>query len=395
MSTKAQKAKFFAIQTNHGSIVRPPNGDTVSLPGVSALLTQQMYRILLRSAAALIVAAVFWNLVISLTTLRLPKIERDGPFGPHYQPNSLHVHGSEGFAWIRHDEFGFNNPSGAIANRGNESERTIVVLGDSFTEALQVPRPLNFCSLLEDQLESSTVINLGMSGRSMCDALMFSDSLRERLEPDRVIVQCRIDDWLEDATNPVKDFFITPSDSEFSIVSNDSETQALKLKKDQFISIAPFIGWSYLRIRSLGLSKNSFLPGNLKPKKKVAVSKETTVRPEIAPEFKNLIDWQISELIDRYGNQLLTILYIDEISIPAGLTETPADSPLESYLFAACQEAGIDVLRTREAFLDALRNEHSPPTGFANSVPGRGHLNRIGHQKVSALLSRYLKTLNL
>ena len=50
---------------------------------------------------------------------------------------------------------------------------------------------------------------------------------------------------------------------------------------------------------------------------------------------------------------------------------------------------------TREAFLDALRNEHSPPTGFANSVPGRGHLNRIGHQKVSALLSRYLKTLNL
>ena len=41
---------------------------------------------------------------------------------------------------------------------------------------------------------------------------------------------------------------------------------------------------------------------------------------------------------------------------------------------------GIDFIDTGDAFLEHYNKYHELPYGFANTTPGNGHLNEVGHK---------------
>jgi len=82
----------------------------------------------------------------------------------------------------------------------------IIILGDSYTEAFQVPKEKNFCGLLEklleqdlnSQLKDVEVLNAGVSGYSPIKYYLAYQRELAKLNPDLVMVQLFANDVFED-----------------------------------------------------------------------------------------------------------------------------------------------------------------------------------------------------
>ena len=60
-----------------------------------------------------------------------------------------------------------------------------------------------------------------------------------------------------------------------------------------------------------------------------------------------------------------------------------------------CEKNGIDVIDTGPRFLACYEGEHRLPYGFANTAPGSGHLNAVGHRIVAEEIISYLEELRV
>lgn len=105
----------------------------------------------------------------------------------------------------------------------------VIVLGDSYTEALQVAADKNFCELLEGLLNGSPekkyktieVLNAGVSGYSPLNHYLYFQRELARLAPDTVIVQLFANDVFEDHSAKAKSFL---------------DKQGLPLKTDRYFA---------------------------------------------------------------------------------------------------------------------------------------------------------------
>ncbi len=105
----------------------------------------------------------------------------------------------------------------------------VIVLGDSYTEALQVTANENFCGLLEGLLNDSPgkkhkkieVLNASVSGYSPLNYYLYFQRELARLKPDMVIVQLFANDVFEDHTAKAKSIL---------------DEQGLPLKTDRYFA---------------------------------------------------------------------------------------------------------------------------------------------------------------
>lgn len=56
-----------------------------------------------------------------------------------------------------------------------------------------------------------------------------------------------------------------------------------------------------------------------------------------------------------------------------------------------CEHVGIDFIDTGDAFLEHYNKYHELPYGFANTTPGNGHLNEVGHKIMADVIIDYLE----
>lgn len=56
-----------------------------------------------------------------------------------------------------------------------------------------------------------------------------------------------------------------------------------------------------------------------------------------------------------------------------------------------CEHMGIDFIDTGDAFLEHYNKYHELPYGFANTTPGNGHLNEVGHKIMADVIIDYLE----
>ena len=89
---------------------------------------------------------------------------------------------------MQNDEISFSKPANTIR---------IAVFGDSYVEALQVPREQNYCSLLSEKLSTKLgkpvqVLNFGVSNYSLAQDYLRYQTLAKKFEPDLAIVAYRV-----------------------------------------------------------------------------------------------------------------------------------------------------------------------------------------------------------
>lgn len=107
-------------------------------------------------------------------------------------PGAHYVHRKEGYSEGRYNSHGFRDRDRTTQKPAGTYR--IVVLGDSYTEGLQVPLEDTFVALLEEKLNASglgryfEVLNLGQSGFGTADALVRYVGVGREYSPDLVIL---------------------------------------------------------------------------------------------------------------------------------------------------------------------------------------------------------------
>jgi hypothetical protein len=336
-----------------------------------------------------IVSALVWNLILGAAVCRLPYTVQDSPAGKHYAPNSTYVEGTEGYAKTVFDENGYNNDPG-VPDKG----RLALVLGDSHTEALQVARSENFCSVAQKLLSPGaglTVYNCGVSGQSVADYIYYGAGLLKKFNPAAVVIQVTYPDFTDDALSGANNCSIVPVSGGYSVVKLTGGASTLKNLKDRFVSLCAFNSQAYIKFKKL-------LSGALSPDRRAFLPRAAATAQVARPEsYAAVIDWEAAQLKSVYGDKavILYLPYTPSIGASGQVVYSdPLEKGVKALIIAACGKYGIPFIDMQPDFDNLVKTKREFPRGFANTSPGSGHLNAQGHYLTGVRLAEYLSGLS-
>ena len=132
-----------------------------------------------------------------------PYLERHPDYGFFHVPNYVGWQRStEYFAWVRFNRLGLRDPRDSYAKPPNTFR--ILLLGDSFMEAVQVDQSQTTAALLEERLRRARpelnveVVNAGVAGWSTSLEYLYLDREGYKFEPDLVVLAFFVGNDLHD-----------------------------------------------------------------------------------------------------------------------------------------------------------------------------------------------------
>lgn len=317
-----------------------------------------------------------------------------------------------------HDrEHSFAKPEGVLR---------LLIVGDSFVEALEVPSEASFCSLLADDLrpclpapwKSVEVINFGVSGTGTGQELL---KLRHHrafdYSPDVVVLTVFPGNDLRNNSFPLERLSRKPY---FSLV--DAKLVLSTKYRDSFLSryfrpTPVYRAWVRFRGWSRMAQLVNRLPLLWQPHEEREGSLATLWEPEAGvdamifrePEDEEWKDaWALTEALieeihretEAHGARFLTVV------VSAGIQVHPLPEVRKSFeealgvpdlfypdrrLVALGEREGFPVLDLPPRFQEYAERTGQYLHGFAEQDHlGRGHWNRLGHQLASASIAEEL-----
>ena len=338
----------------------------------------------------------------------------DAKLGWVLNPNSHGWFKDEGRAYFavnaagRHDEdVPTSKPPGTFR---------IAVLGDSFTEAKQVPIEQNFCSLVQNGLKNCPalhasrveLLNFGVAGYGTTQELL---QMRERVwqySPDMVMLMFFIGNDVFDnsktlGANIQRPFFVQKNGA-WTLDYSFHELRHYKKALEHEHSFGTFMR-NHLRI--LQLIKRAIRGlHHLGDHDDIAASQPAAPsldKPATSPELKEALDatyyalGTMSREISAHNAPFLMVIIEDPIQVnpdPAvrearmrelGITD---DFYFEGQLTSFAREHGFEALSLTQPFQKYAEEHHVYLHGFANTAFGRGHWNREGHALAAELIEK-------
>jgi lysophospholipase L1-like esterase len=286
--------------------------------------------------------------------------------------HSCYLRGTEGFGVTCY----FANSEIGTPYRGQEGE-SIVVLGDSYTEATQVSNSEKYVSLTETILRERgynvDLHNLGDSNRTLADFVYIAPLVNKTYAPKIVVLQTNIS-FIHDALNARrKNHFAVDDHGGLYLVHRDLAKENL-LFRNLVLSSGLL---TYSAYRWNRVSENFAVKKNPKTD-----SGSASVDQIIA---------QIQLLFAAYPNSQIVLLVIPNAPVVSatGLTWTIPD---DSALLAALEKVeGLKVIYPVEVFKELYKQYEILPRGFNNTLPNVGHMNRYGHIAVAQALADTLE----
>lgn len=328
-----------------------------------------------KAALAFVLAMIVWEVLLSQLILQKPTSRTDPVLGRIYG-QGLYVQGKEGYGRTVLNELGLRSPSFNEAPLRSAGQR-VLVLGDSFTQAMQVSDEATFTQRLHGLLGDKTqVINAGREGASPADYIALSDYNQKTFNPDVVVVQLNEGDFTKDLLSKNQTFYYEKNAQQYTLQENKSVVSSNALAT-KFASLQGVLNFSVVRVAMERLE---------------AMRKTDHAPTSTAPEADkwgdgSLEHFIVQELQRAYKTPIL--LYIPEMDyFSADYAEA---HPTEKYLYKAAREAGVTFISLRPDFVRLFNQEHQTAHGFANTQPGMGHINPLGHEIAAERLARTLQ----
>ena len=388
----------------------------------------------------LVLAGIIFALVLCEAGLRLLGIgypqfyDFDPQVGAKLRPGMTGYWSDEGGGYVSINSAGLRDREHAI--KKPPKTLRIAVLGDSYTEALQVNRKEAFCAVLEKQLQGCAnlrgrkieVINFGQAGIGTTQELL---ALRDRVwkySPDIILLAFCTGNDISDNSPALNNreaipFYVL---KDGKLVLDDSR---VKSYGERYASIKKKFGWRYdfyrwrqdtFRVVQLGQhvqkivedwwsagepgkQTGSVKPGSVEPGMFMGVYREPS--DEVWKEA-----WQVTEAVllqmrdevARKGARLYVVALSNDIqvhpdeSVRNKFARCPGiadvfypDKRLEKF----CQSHGIPVLLLAPSFQKyAARHHiflHGFHTLFRNTL-GSGHWNQNGHRLAGETIAEWL-----
>lgn len=337
------------------------------------------------------ISIIFIKLIISIilcfllfytiTSLFISHIEKsvDSPLGKSKPKKSLLVYSDEGYFNDSMDEYGFNNNSFE-----NKALPYIIFNGDSYTEAIQVNRSSNYVSLVNETFSEYNCFNYGKSGNSIADYIYNAELPKKQFDIAFNFIQVKQYDFTTDSQREDKNIYIDNDNDHFVIKTREINKGKLETVISKYSgTVYPFFRYSFLQLQNV-----------IKPKAKNNINNTSVKKRVFGKNDKRLIDWELEQLKNKYGNNI-SFIYISDYPVVSknGIVFSGDEYyyDFENYLFDKCKEWDIDIIDTSDAFADFYKNTKQLPTGFNNTRPGSGHINQYAHKIIAGLVNQYIK----
>ncbi len=289
----------------------------------------------------------------------------NGPSPAKWNPNSLLVHGTEGYGIIKTDKNGYVNPEGTLG------ESYVLCMGSSHTQGKELLFDKNYSTLLNEHFSKKegelAVYNIACDGNFLPSLIKhFPAAVQAFPGASAVTIEISSIDFspeeLEGALNQAN---YEESVSVESLVQSMGFVEKIKILIKEYFPLVSLIK-SKLETSSAGNSD--------------IVSGEYDVeRATIA------LDKALKTIRSQYDGEIIFIYHTQTILMKDG-SVTFANEKLWDAFEKICSENNIQILDMRPIFLESYNNEKAVPYGFLNSKPGNGHLNALGHRLIADAL---------
>jgi hypothetical protein len=264
----------------------------------------------------------------------------------------------------------------------------VLVLGDSFTEALQVGDDQVFTALAGQQLRDDklevAILNAGMAGLAPSDYAYLAPRHLRVFRPAWTIIELTDHDLEGDSWDPSKIHFAFDSAGQLLLdhaaASKDPNTSLVRRFYERLTDRIALIRFVRLRLRDFaeGFAKEPPLfRAGAGASHKVAGSHQSADRVKL----------EVAQLRAAYGNRL-TLLLVS--TFDPSRPSTP--SPTEQRLLDAAAELNVRLVTNRSGYPELARAGRAP-FGFANSAFNVGHMNSLGHEVTSRVLANEIRYL--
>lgn len=268
----------------------------------------------------------------------------------------------------------------------HQSGASVVVLGDSFTQALQVSDNQKYVSVAENILYGREMKmdlhNLGAPGSSIADYVYKAPFIIKKYSPDVVVVQLSTSDFAESLDVSRQNYFVH-SGMSLELVHNEN----------YFVFDLNF--QNMIRSTGLGsLAVYKLTPIVKEQRARLAVTNQPQpVSPRVMHNDLNPreIEIQINSLKDAYPNIELVFLVIPNIPVVQDgilIWNSESDNSLIEVLDGIFN---LPLLYPRDGFVELYTAHKKFPRGFFNTLPNNGHLNSDGNFAVGVALADYLE----
>lgn len=296
-------------------------------------------------------------------------VNESGATDYRWQANQYKGNMTEGINWMKMDANGFNNLS------ADTTDISILLMGGSHMEAIQIPTEKNVGSLLNDMLEEVKVYNIGMSGHQIANCLDNLEAAVCELKPSKyVIIQTGDLTLTEDVIIDLRDGLLE------DIPSYDSGALYYMQK-----------------IPALKVIYKQLTDKVTNDAKNVTPIVHKSGEPSHIGEFANR-SLLLSQVMQETGdfcteNGLrLIIAYTPLTALDENGNLVRGDDLAWVEVFSSvCEDIGIDFIDCFEAFKRNYEHNYEVPYGFSNSTMGSGHLNDAGHRVLAEQICEFLR----
>lgn len=295
------------------------------------------------------------------------------------RPGSSYVWGTEGFGVTHFLE------AGEIVTPHTEGI-SVVILGDSFTEALQVGDAWKFPSVAESILWDGglqvDLHNLGASGRNMADYTAMASFIVWKYSPEIVVLQVSREDFIESLDTSRPNYFTSGAPG-FELVEQEID-YSLTLQ-----NLVRRSGLLSFGVHQLGPVADDLIAEYILKAGPAKQRTRTLQAQAVAGE--DYLGQQITALVEAYSGCAVVLLVVPNAPrIVDGSVSFDATADQEFVLDAGSYGL-VTVLFPLQQFTELYRSEYILPRGFLNSSPGTGHLNREGHHILGQFLADFLE----
>lgn len=328
-------------------------------------------KITIQWTAAIVVGFFIVNLLCFVYERPTGWIETpNGPSPAGWNPNSILVHGTEGFGIVKVDEKGYLNPEGEL------QEKYVLCMGSSHTQGKEILSDKKYSSLINEYFSkgegSLAAYNIGSDGNFL-PALIKHFPAAIQAFPDASVVTVEISS-VDFSAEELEDALQQVNYEEWSSVVNQKQNMGLidNLKiviKEEL----PLISLVKSKIETTSVAEEAGI--SEKP--------DTERAAEAIKKAMKLIRSQ-------YGGEIVFIYHSQTIVHQDGSIVCEYGE-LWDVFKKACKDNDITLLDMCPVYLEHYKNEKSLPYGFSNTKPGNGHLNELGHRLIAEELIEYIE----
>ncbi len=280
-----------------------------------------------------------------------------------YTSNSNWANMTEGAGWGRINNIGYSDRSNY-----DPTMPTVAFIGSSQVQAMQVPQNKNFVSLTHDLFTGDTnpgndyqCLNLGVAGHFFNITASNFDYFAEQYAgtADYVIFEVSTIDYTEEQLDKIlaKEYH------------SDKKAESAVYELMQRIP--------YVRLLAKQLQ-------DLRSGKTVDTTKSAdATEPAVYQKKMNQIIKDLATTADHHDIKLI-FLYHHPLKLNADNTAQTGNKPEFETLFAeCCKQNNVPLINMNQVMIDHFEKTYEPSYGFANSKPGQGHLNEVGHRLIA------------